>query len=278
MEVNLASLIIDLAVKAGAFIRSKTRDSSYRQIMRRSSTDVSRRIDLEAEDLIIRGIESEGLRAVVITEERGLVKVGDGDPEYEFIVDPLDGSLNFVFNIPFYSVSIAAGRYRDRLRFDDLSDGVVYYVDRDAIYYGGTEGLRVRGDDVDDVGSHIDVPVVSMYVEPNASEDVLLGLREFYDRFGRFKIRTLGSASLEVVMASLGRFLAFVDLRGRLRAIDIAGAYVVSRAAGAHSYVPGGGRLGDELVSAESRYSVIVSRRVDVIDSLLRLIGPHRVS
>jgi myo-inositol-1(or 4)-monophosphatase len=79
-------------------------------------------------------------------------------------------------------------------------------------------------------------------------------------------------------MASLGRFLAFVDLRGRLRAIDIAGAYVVSRAAGAHSYVPGGGRLGDELVSAESRYSVIVSRRVDVIDSLLRLIGPHRVS
>lgn len=278
MEVNLASLIIDLAVKAGAFIRSKARDSSYRQIMRRSSTDVSRRIDLEAEDLIIRGIESEGLRAVVITEERGLVKVGDGDPEYEFIVDPLDGSLNFVFNIPFYSVSIAVGRYRDRLRFDDLSDGVVYYVDRDAIYYGGTEGLRVRGDDVDDVGSHIDVPVVSMYVEPNASEDVLLGLREFYDRFGRFKIRSLGSASLEVVMASLGRFLAFVDLRGRLRAIDIAGAYVVSRAAGAHSYVPGGGRLGDELVSAESRYSVIVSRRVDVIDSLLRLIGPHRVS
>jgi len=36
-----------------------------------------------------------------------VVKVSDGEPEYLFIVDPIDGSLNFVLDVPFYSVSIA---------------------------------------------------------------------------------------------------------------------------------------------------------------------------
>jgi len=272
VEVNLASLIRDLAVKAGSFIRSKADDPSYRQIMRRGSTDVSRRVDLEAEELIIKGIENEGLRAAIITEERGVVKIGGGEPEYEFIVDPLDGSLNFVFNIPFYSVSIAAGRYREKMRFRDLSDGVVYYVPKNALYYGGTEGFQVRGDELGDLSSDIDRPVVSIYVEPDTNEKVLFGLREFYDRFGRFKIRSLGSASLEAVMASLGRFLAFMDMRNRLRVFDIAGAYVVSRAANAYSYVLGGNELGEELMSTEVRYSVVVSRRIDVVDTLLKLL------
>ncbi len=75
MEVNLESLIKDLATKAGSFVRSKANDMSYRQIMKRGGlTDVSRRIDLEVEDIIIKGIEKEGLRAVINTEERGYRK------------------------------------------------------------------------------------------------------------------------------------------------------------------------------------------------------------
>ncbi|WP_054852973.1 inositol monophosphatase family protein [Vulcanisaeta distributa] len=145
MEVNLESLIKDLAVKAGSFVKSKSNDLSYRQIMKRGSTDVSRRIDLEVEDMIIKDIEKEGLRAVISTEERGVVKVGDGDPEYAFVVDPLDGSLNFVLGIPFYSISIAAGKYGNPLRFSDLTDGVVYYVAKDVLYYGGSGGALSSG-------------------------------------------------------------------------------------------------------------------------------------
>ncbi|WP_243680250.1 inositol monophosphatase family protein [Vulcanisaeta souniana] len=107
---------------------------------RGGSTDVSRRIDLEVEDIIIKGVEKEGLNAIISTEERGVVKIGDGEPRYIFVVDPLDGSLNFVLGIPFYSISIAVGRYSNGFRFSDLSDGVVYYVARDALYYGGPQG------------------------------------------------------------------------------------------------------------------------------------------
>ncbi|WP_243671696.1 inositol monophosphatase [Vulcanisaeta sp. JCM 16161] len=224
MEVNLESLIKDLATKAGSFVRSKANDMSYRQIMKRGSTDVSRRIDLEVEDIIIRGIEEEGLRAVINTEERGVVRIGDGEPEYTFVVDPLDGSLNFVLGIPFYSISIAAGKYGNPLKFGDLTDGVVYYVAKDALYYGGSGGIEFRGDDLSDLSEDIDRPVISLYLEPDADEKLLRGLRAVYDRFSRFKIRSLGAASLEMVMASMGRFLAFMDLRNRLRIFDIAGA------------------------------------------------------
>ncbi len=273
MEINLESLIKDLAVKAGSFVKSKAGDMSYRQIMRRGSTDVSRRIDLEVEDIIIRGIEEEGLRAMINTEERGVVRVGDGEPNYTFIIDPLDGSLNFVLGIPFYSISIAVGKYGKALRFNDLTDGVVYYVDKDSLYYGGLGGFDVKGDDLGDLSGDIDRPVVSMYLEPDADDKLISGLRSVYERFGRFKIRSLGAASLEMIMASMGRFLAFMDLRSRLRIFDIAGAYVVSRAMGANAYALSGRELGDELVSMDRRYSVVVSRRVDFVREFLGALG-----
>ncbi|WP_243679337.1 inositol monophosphatase family protein [Vulcanisaeta distributa] len=208
MEINLESLIKDLAIRAGSFVRSKVNDMGYRQILKRGgSTDVSRRIDLEVEDLIIKGgIEEEGLRAVISTEERGgVIKVGDGEPEYAFVIDPLDGSLNFVLGIPFYSISIAAGKYGNPLRFSDLTDGVVYYVAKDVLYYGGSGGgVEFRGgDDLGDLSEDIDRPVISLYLEPDADERLLQGLRAIYDKFSRFKIRSLGAASLEMVMASL---------------------------------------------------------------------------
>ncbi|ADN49655.1 inositol monophosphatase family protein [Vulcanisaeta distributa] len=272
MEVNLESLIKDLAIRAGSFVRSKANDMSYRQIMRRGLTDVSRRIDLEVEDIIIKGIEEEGLRAVINTEERGVVRVGDGEPEYVFIIDPLDGSLNFVLDIPFYSISIAVGKYGNSLRFSDLTDGVVYYVTKDVLYYGGPRGVEFRGDDLGDLSEDIDRPVISLYLEPDADERLLRGLRAIYDRFGRFKIRSLGAASLEMVMASIGRFLAFMDLRNRLRIFDVAGAYVISRAMKVDVYTLNGGKLGNELVSSDRRFSLVVSRNGDFIRSFLDLL------
>ncbi len=273
MEVNLETLIKDLATRAGSFVKSKVDDMSYRQIMRRGSTDVSRRIDLEVEDMIIRGIEEEGLSAVVNTEERGVVKVGDGTPKHVFVVDPLDGSLNFVLGIPFYSISIAAGRYGEPLRFSDLTDGVVYYVAKDALYYGGSGGIEFRGDVLGDLNEDIDRPVISLYLEPDADEKLLRGLKAVYDAFGRFKIRSLGAASLEMVMASMGRFLAFMDLRNRLRIFDVAGAYVVARAMKVNTYTLSGGDLGSELVSSDRRFSVIVSRNGEFVRSFLGLLG-----
>ncbi len=99
------------------------------------------------------------------------------------------------------------------------------------------------------------------------------GLRAVYDRFGRFKIRSLGAASLEMVMASIGRFLAFMDLRNRLRIFDVAGAYVISRAMKVDVYTLNGGKLGNELVSSDRRFSLVVSRNGDFIRSFLDLLG-----
>lgn len=71
----------------------------------------------------------------------------------------------------------------------------------------------------------------------------------------------------------MGRFLAFMDLRNRLRIFDIAGAYVVARAMKVSTYTLSGGELGSELVSGDRRFSVVVSRNAEFVRGFLESLG-----
>lgn len=74
----------------------------------------------------------------------------------------------------------------------------------------------------------------------------------------------------------IGRFLAFMDLRNRLRIFDVAGAYVISRAMKVNAYTLNGSELGNELVSSDRRFSLVVSRNGDFVRSFLGLLGGVR--
>jgi myo-inositol-1(or 4)-monophosphatase len=267
VDQNLESLLSDIATRAGYLIRSRFGDAEYRRIVKRNPGDVSRRIDMEAEDFIIGELSREGLGGFVFTEERGVVKVGD-EARFVVVVDPLDGSLNFVLGIPFYSISIAVGRYRESGGvLDDLVAGVVYDVNNGVLYYGEAGGaVRVRGDEARVDSAMLDKPVASVYVEPNVDSSLFLGLRRIYEELGGFRMRSLGSASLEMTMASMGRFLMFLDLRGRLRLYDIAGAYVIAKAMGARSMGRYGESMGSLPLDPSLRTSVLVTRDPRVME------------
>ncbi|WP_069807643.1 inositol monophosphatase family protein [Vulcanisaeta thermophila] len=270
MEINLETLLIDIATKAGSLVSEAFGDSSYRHIVRRNVGDVTRRIDQEVEDFVINTLRSEGLRALVLTEESGTVRIGDGEPEYIVVMDPLDGSLNFTLGIPFYSVSIAMGRYRENANFGVLTNGVVNFIPRGVVYYGElNKGFTIRGYDDVSIEEDIDRPVASIYMEPTVEDGVLRNLRNAYEKLGRFKIRSLGSASLEMTMAALGKLLFFMDVRNRLRIFDIAGAYVIAKSSGALAMTLGGNDLSSIPLDLGIRLSVIVTRSVDVARLLL---------
>jgi len=271
VDPNLETLISDVLTRAGYLIRSRFSDVDYRRIVRRNRGDVSRRIDLEVEEFIIGEIAREGINCMVITEERGMVRIGDR-LDHIVVLDPLDGSLNFVLGIPFYSISIAMGRYKEAGTLNDLTVGAVYNVNTDVLYYADAGGLRIRGIDVDTDPTVMDKPVASIYVEPTVNSKALEGLRSIYERIGGFRVRSLGSASLEMIMASLGRFTMFLDLRGRLRIYDIAGAYVVAKSQGAIALGNGGVSMGDLPLDPSLRTSALVTRYSEVARLAVQLL------
>ncbi|MCD4740469.1 hypothetical protein K8R43_04750 [archaeon] len=90
-------------------------------------------IDKEAEGIILQELSQLGISLLVITEEAGEVKLGDGEPEKIIVVDPLDGSNNTTMGIGVFSVSIAvlADRNIENTEFayiKNLYSGDEYYA------------------------------------------------------------------------------------------------------------------------------------------------------
>lgn len=274
VNVNVQSLLMDIVSKVAPIIIEKSRDPSYKRIVKAGGGDVTRGIDWVAEGVIIDKIRDEGLRAMVITEERGIVKVNDGEPEYLFIVDPLDGSLNFVLDVPFYSVSIAVAKYKDNLTLSDVYAGIIHHVSTGTTYYAEKgKGAYVNGEPASFDSSILDKPVASIYIEPTVNSKVLTGLTELYRRLNGFKIRSLGSASLEITMAALGKLLFFLDVRNRLRLYDIAAAYVIAKELNSLVLAIDERDIGEIPINEQPRVSLLVTRSEEVAKVLSPFLG-----
>jgi myo-inositol-1(or 4)-monophosphatase len=79
---------------------------------KKSSVDVVSKADLAANKIIIGGIRKNFPDHDIVSEETG---PGPGRSEYVWIVDPLDGSLNFVAKIPFFCTMLAFAKGNDVL-------------------------------------------------------------------------------------------------------------------------------------------------------------------
>lgn len=186
------------------------------------------RVDLEVEKLILDELLNAGLNALVVSEERGVLSIGDREPDYIILVDPLDGSLNYVTSIPYSSVSIAVADYNPKAKLNDLRIGIIGSVFTGDIYIG------VRG-----VGAYVNG--VRMVREKHTRGILIVGyinngaynvMLEFERSIGLFKFRSLGCASLELMLVARGKASLFIDLRSKLRVIDIGAAYVILRELG----------------------------------------------
>lgn len=268
VDIDIKSILVDVGKGAASLIISKSTDSSYKSIIKEGKSDVTRRIDWEVEDFIIGYLKERGIPAIVLTEERNLVRISN-DPYYLFVIDPLDGSLNFVMDIPFYSISIGVARYSGDPKMKDLIAGIIVDVQRDAYYYAEAgKGIYVKGNTVKPLGDALDKPIASIYMEPSIGVDTFTRIKRIYDDLGAFKVRTLGSSSLEATLASFGRFLFFMDIRNKLRVFDIAAAYVIAKELGAYVINPLGTSLDELEILSQPRINIVVTQSKKVVDSI----------
>jgi myo-inositol-1(or 4)-monophosphatase len=199
-------------------------DSPRREApLEETAHDIRIRADRTAEDRIVAVLGEAGLP--VVAEER----VADGSDAasggLRWIVDPLDGTANFVQSLPFCCVSI--GLWRD----DEPVLGVVYDFTRDEMFSGAAgSGARLNGAPVR-VGSQEASRGVLCTGFPAGTDFAPDALLKFVAQVTRFrKIRLLGSAALSLAYVAAGRADAYLERD--IRIWDVAAGLALVRAAG----------------------------------------------
>lgn len=195
-------------------------------------------IDIAAEKSIINSIQKSHPEHGFIAEESGVIAGKGEGADYQWIIDPLDGTTNFIHGIPHFAVSIAC-RYRGR-----LEHAVVYDPLRDEAFCAS----RGRGAMLNDRR-------IRVSKRPNLNHALLAtgfpfkkGQMDQIDNYlGMFKslasqtsgIRRAGAASLDLAYIAAGRYDGFWEFG--LAEHDIAaGALLIQEAGGLISDFKGG--------------------------------------
>lgn len=204
------------------------------QISRKGPSDFVSSADLKAEKTLFEELSKARPGYGFVMEERGVV---DGtDKSHRWIVDPLDGTTNFLHGIPHFAVSV--GLEREGV----LVAGVVYNVSRDELFWAEKGAGAYLNDRRLRVAARVDMRDALI-----ATGTPFLG-KPGHDVFLReverviavtSGVRRWGAASLDLAYVAAGRFDAFWE-RG-LNAWDIAaGAVIVREAGGVVTEVDGG--------------------------------------
>lgn len=221
----LLEACVTAAKEAGAIISSAaSRLSSIRWEAKKGHDFVSE-VDRGAEAAIATVIHRLFPSAMIVGEE--LSPEAAADAELAFVVDPLDGTTNFLHGYPEYAVSIAA------LSNGALRAGAVLNVSSGELFTASTgEGAYLNGKRIR--VSAIADPALSLIGTgfPFKKLELLPGYLKQFDRVTRHTsgVRRAGSAALDLAAVACGRFDGFWELD--LAPWDVATGVLLVREAG----------------------------------------------
>ena len=206
---------------AGDLLRSAFHQP--RRVNSAEAHDIKLAIDVEAQDLITRLLLNEFSHHALYGEE-GVV--GDQNSEHQWVVDPLDGTVNFFYGIPHFCISIAL-RWKK-----EIIVGVIYDPVRDELWSGQKgEPPKLNGQPFR-VSERADLAecVVSVGLSKTGQTiaDGLPLLQEMARRAR--KCRLLGSAALDMAYVACGRLDAYIEQGISLW--DIAAGWILVETAG----------------------------------------------
>jgi myo-inositol-1(or 4)-monophosphatase len=180
----------------------------------------TKKIDQIAEDIIIAFLASHALCGTIISEEKGVITVGD-HPGTVFL-DPVDGTFNAVRGIPFYALSVAYaedGVIREGY-VRDLSHGESFFATRGRGAFLNGKPIRVSETSLREKSA------MSVYGRKfNPSTVLMLG-----QKIRRWRL--LGASALELCYVASGRTDGFIDIRNTLRVTDAAAGMLICEEAG----------------------------------------------
>jgi len=236
----------ELTYRIGDYIRSEAGKITRETVETKGLHDFVTYVDKNAEEQLVEGLQKILPEAGFITEEN----TASERKQLTWVVDPLDGTTNFIHQVPCYCISIAL------MDGEEVVMGVVDELNLKECFYAW------KGSDAFMNGTQIAVS------EANRLEDALLvtgfpnrDYSKLDDYLALFKyfmenthgVRRFGSAAVDLAYVACGRCEGFYEYG--LSSWDVAaGAFIVERAGGKVSDFSGGDDyiFGEEIVAGNS--------------------------
>jgi myo-inositol-1(or 4)-monophosphatase len=239
--------VCQLSEEVAGFIKSAINQVSSDDIVTKDLNSLVTYVDRQAEQRLVTGLKQILPEAGFITEEETIEQ--DENAHLKWIIDPLDGTTNYLHGLPFYSVSVALRKGPDYL------SGVICEVDRGHLFYAWKGG-----------GAWEDQQRIQVSPTPLLS-DALLATGFPYARFDMVEkylnlfrdlfpatrgIRRIGSAALDLAYTAKGSFDAFFEYG--LNEWDIAAGICVVREAGGQvtNFEGTGGKVSGSTILASN--------------------------
>lgn len=246
---KLCTRVQEIARETGHFIQNERKKISDTDVELKDKSSLVTYVDKEAEKRIVSAVKKLIPESGFVTEEG---TASHNNEKFKWIIDPLDGTTNYIHGINPYSVSIAL------MEADELVLGVVYEVSLNELFYawkGSPAFLNQK---------EIHAPKTAIV------EDTLIATGFPYYKFDRMEeyievmkyfmkesrgLRRLGSAAVDLSYIACGRFDAFFE--HALHAWDVAaGVFILQQAGGKVTDFNGGENwlYGGEMVAASSAF------------------------
>lgn len=216
--------INSIVTETAQYIKEQRKGFTFDKVSDKGLNQLVSYVDIEAEKKLVEALSLLVPEAGFITEEN----TSDiGRQTYNWIIDPLDGTTNFIHNIPVYSVSVALANGNEILA------GAVYEIGRDELFTahkgGGAwlNGQLIRVSNNHSLKSSL-MATGFPYYDFEQMEAYLTVLKELMQT--THGLRRMGSAAVDLAYVASGRFEGFFEYG--LNAWDVAAGILLVQEAG----------------------------------------------
>jgi len=221
---NICQSTCDIAEQTAIFIAAQLEEVKTTDIQTKSLNSLVSYVDQEAEKQLVKALQALIPTATFLTEEE---TISTEEGEWQWIIDPLDGTTNFLHQLPFFSISLAL------LHQKEIVVGVVYEVMRKECFSAWKDG-----------GAFLNGQKIQVSTRPTLGDSLIATGFPYYD-YSKTKnylealayfmrntrgIRRLGSAALDLAYVACGRFDAYYEYS--LNPWDVAGGAILVKEAG----------------------------------------------
>lgn len=251
---------ISVAVEAGRLLRDERKTFKKESVETKGLHDFVSYVDKASELLIVNGLQNILPQAGFITEEG---TIATEDKHYKWIVDPLDGTTNFIHGLSPFSVSIAL------MEGSEIVVGVIQEVSLDECFYSWkgchTSFLNGTPINVSSAKTTQDSLIATGFPYHDFSKmPDYLSILEYFMK-NSHGVRRLGSAAADLAYVAAGRFDAFYEYS--LQPYDVAaGAFIVQQAGGQVCDFNGGNNyiFGKEIVASNALFAEEMNRIIQI--------------
>lgn len=258
---KLMTGLIDLCKEVGAYINAEQSNITKSLIDTKGLHDYVTHVDKQSEKFLIEGLSKLMPESGFLVEEN---TVENTHEEYTWIVDPLDGTTNFIHGLPTFAISVAL------MKNTKIVLGAVYDVRAKECFYateGGAafmNGNKIQVSDRHKLGESL-LATGFPYNDFSRQEEYLATLGYLMQHCRG--IRRFGSAAIDLAWVACGRFDGFWEYN--LKPWDVAaGSFILQQAGGTCSDYKGGC---DFIYGRE-----IVCGNPEIHSELLKLVGGTR--